>query len=157
MDVIKRKTKILRAFIFVLFAILCVVIVQQYKKCFIDYSKYNTQNADAHTLYTAAESTLEKLRQKGIEVPKNLSIGSGEYENDSFEFLFQQELTELLVSAEMHIKDRIWYVDIVNGQINAAVYADHSWSGFVGCYPNENTTYRSINDVIEELQRESCN
>ena len=108
-------------------------------------------------LITAAESTLEKLRQKGIEVPKNLSIGSGEYENDSFEFLFQQELTELLVSAEMHIKDRIWYVDIVNGQINAAVYADHSWSGFVGCYPNENTTYRSINDVIEELQRESCN
>ena len=32
MDVIKRKTKILRAFIFVLFAILCVVIVQQYGK-----------------------------------------------------------------------------------------------------------------------------
>ena len=100
MDVIKRKTKILRAFIFVLFAILCVVIVQQYKKCFIDYSKYNTQNADAHTLYTAAVSTPETLRQKGIEVPENLAIVSGKCENDSFEFLFQQELTGLLVRAE---------------------------------------------------------
>lgn len=127
------------------------------QKCFIDYSKYNTQNADAHTLYTAAVSTPETLRQKGIEVPENLAIVSGKCENDSFEFLFQQELTGLLVRAEMHIKDEIWYVDIENGRIHAAVYADHSWSGFVGCYPNENTTHRSFHDVIEELQRESRN
>lgn len=137
--------------------VIAFLAVMQYRKCFVNYTKFNTQNANARSLYSVAVYILNDMQQSGAEIPEEIAFRSDDENPVPFAADFNAEVIRIMQGWKNDVTGGYWYIRIEDCQIARVLYADHLWSGFVGAYPDANQEYRRMKKLIEACESQSEN